>query len=162
MMRQLTQFSDCVFCSKILQYVRQAAAVEDSGSTVGRLPQTIGCQEELARIAPLLGHLAGARVGPGCLGRLETFDREQRQASGQLQLDLPSVPSRTFGQCRQCCQTALEMTDRFSMGRARRGILAGLEPFIDCTRSIAGAGQVMRQEFGLALDKLWEIVLEQR
>src|SRR3954452_25503482 len=108
MMRLQTQFGVGVVCSKILQSVRQAAAVEDSGSTVGRLPQTIGCQEELARIAPLLGHLAGARVGPGCPGRLETFDREQRQASAQLQVDLPSVLSRTFGQSRECCEIAVE------------------------------------------------------
>jgi hypothetical protein len=68
--------------------------------------------------------------------------------------DLPTVPSRTFGQSRQCCKTALEMIDRFKMGRARRGMLAGLQPFIDRTLDIAGASQVMRQEFGLALDKI--------
>ena len=113
-------------------------------------------------VAPLLGQFAGARIGLGCLGRDEPFGREQRQASGQLQLDLPSVASRTFGQCRQRRKTALEMADRFEMGEARRGILASLQPLIDRALGIAGRSQMMGKQFGLALDEIGEILLQHR
>src|SRR4029077_19300587 len=149
-----TQF--VVVCGKLLQSVRQAAAVEDSGGTIGRLPKTIDCHEKLARIASLLSQLAGARVGAGCLGRLKPLGREKREASGHLQLDFAAFPTRPFSQRRQCCQPALEMTDRFKMGRARRGMLASLEPFIDRTLGITSPSPMMRQEFGLALDQFWE------
>ena len=103
-----------------------------------------------------------AGIGLGCLGRDEPFGREQRQASGQLQLDLPSVPSRPFGQCRQRRETALEMADRFEMRQARRGMLAGLQPLIDRALGIAGRGQMMGEQFGLALDEIGEMLLQHR
>ena len=148
-----------VSCSSRSDNLRQST---DRAGTVGRLPKAVDRHEQLARIAPLLGQLAGAGIGLGRLGRTEPFGREQRQAPGQLQLDLPSVPSRPFGQCRQCCEPALEMADRFEMGRARRGMLAGLQPLIDRALGIAGAGQMMGQEFGLALDEIGEMLLQHR
>jgi len=54
------------------------------------------------------------------------------------------------------------MADRFKMRQARRGILAGLQPFVDCTLGIAGRGQMMREQFGLALDTIGEILLKHR
>ena len=54
------------------------------------------------------------------------------------------------------------MTDRFEMRRARRGMSAGLQPLIDRALGIAGSGQMMGQEFGLALDEVSEILLQHR
>ena len=54
------------------------------------------------------------------------------------------------------------MTDRFEMGRARRGMLAGLQPLIDRAFGIVGRGQMMGQEFGLALDEISEMLLQHR
>jgi hypothetical protein len=42
----------------------------------------------------------------------------------------PLVPSRTFRQCRQFCETAFEVADRFKIGKACCGVLAGFQPFI--------------------------------
>src|SRR6266699_1440378 len=49
------------------------------------------------------------------------------------------------------------MADRFEMGQALGGMLAGFEPLIDRALGIAGSRQMMRQEFGLALDDIREI-----
>ena len=55
-------------------------------------------------------------------------------------------------------ETPLEMADRFEMGRARRGMLAGLQPLIDGALGIAGGGQMMGEQFGLALDEIGEML----
>ena len=39
---------------------------------------------------------------------------------------------------------------------------AGLQPLIDGTFGVAGAGQMMCQEFGLALDEIGKILLQHR
>jgi len=54
------------------------------------------------------------------------------------------------------------MADRFEMGQARCGILAGLQPLIDGALGITGCGQMMRQQFGLALDEVEELLFEHR
>jgi hypothetical protein len=129
-------------------------------TTIATMPQIAFCPK--VRIAPLLGQFVGARIGLGRLGFHKSLGGEQRQTSGQLQLDLPFVPSRTFGQCRQCRETALEMANRFHMRQARRGMSAGLQPLIDGTFGIAGAHKMMGQEFGLALDEIGKILLQHR
>src|SRR5215831_3424256 len=52
------------------------------------------------------------------------------------------------------------MADRFEMRQARRGMLAGLQPSIDGMLGITGGGQMMGQEFGLTLDEIGEMLLE--
>ena len=47
---------------QLLQPVRQSAAIEDPARTVSRLPKPVDCHEQLLRIPPLLGQLAGATV----------------------------------------------------------------------------------------------------
>jgi hypothetical protein len=59
-------------------------------------------------------------------------------------------------------ETAFEMADGFEMRQALRGILASLQPLIDRAFGIAGGGQMMRQEFGLALDEICEVSLQHR
>jgi hypothetical protein len=54
------------------------------------------------------------------------------------------------------------MTNRFQMSRARRSISTCVEPLIDSTLRIAGGCQMMRQQFGLALDDVGEILLQHR
>ena len=48
------------------------------------------------------------------------------------------------------------------MGQALGGMLAGLQPLIDRALGVAGGGQMMGQEFGLALDEIGEILLQHR
>jgi hypothetical protein len=79
--------------------------------------------------------------------------------SGQLQLNFPSITANLFGQGSQHCETPVEVTNRLEVSRTRRCELAGLEPLIDCTLGIAGGGQMMRQEFRLALDEIGETLL---
>src|SRR5215472_1659795 len=124
---------------------------------MSRLPKAVDRREQLARIAPLLGQLAGAGIGLSRLSRNKPSDREQRQTSGQLQFDLLPVARRAFGQCRKCRKTALEMSYRLAMGGALGRILAGLEPLIDRTLRVAGGGQMVSQEFGLTFDKIGEV-----
>jgi hypothetical protein len=102
MVRLQTQFIVPIRGRELLQSGRQSAAVENSAGAIRRLPKTVDCHEQLLRIPLLLGQLAGARVGLSGFARHEPLGREDRQAPGQLQLDLPSIPSRTFGQYRQC------------------------------------------------------------
>ena len=97
---------------QLQQPVRQSAAVVDPAGTVGRLPEAVHCHELLTRISPPLGQFAGAGIGFRRLDRTEPFGREQRQAAGQLQFDLPPLPSRTLGECREHCKTTLEMAYR--------------------------------------------------
>ena len=52
------------------------------------------------------------------------------------------------------------MADRFEVRQARCGMLAGLQPLIDRALGIAGGGQMMGQEFGLALDEIGEMLLQ--
>jgi hypothetical protein len=80
--------------------------------TVGRLPEAVHCHELLTRISPPLGQFAGTGIGLRRLDRTEPFGREQRQAAGQLQFDLPPLPSRTLGECREPCKTTLAMAYR--------------------------------------------------
>src|SRR5262249_29840548 len=49
------------------------------------------------------------------------------------------------------------MADRFEVGRALGGMLAGFEPLIDRALGVAGSRQMMRKEFGSALDDIREI-----
>ena len=48
------------------------------------------------------------------------------------------------------------MADRLEVSEARRGILTGLQPLIDCALGIAGGSQMMGEEFGLPLDEIVE------
>ena len=52
------------------------------------------------------------------------------------------------------------MADCFMMGRASSSVPAGLEPLIDRAFGIGGRGQMMGQQFGLALDKIGEMTLQ--
>ena len=54
------------------------------------------------------------------------------------------------------------MADRFEMGQARRGMAAGFQPLIDRALGIAGGGQMMGQQFGLALDEIGEMLFQRR
>ena len=54
------------------------------------------------------------------------------------------------------------MADRFEVGKALGGMLAGFQPLIDRALGIAGARQMMGQEFWLALDEIGEILLQRR
>jgi len=143
------------------QPIRQSAAVADHPGTVGRLPKAIDRHELVARIAPLVGKLAGAGISLGSPDCIEPFGREQRQAAGQLQFDLSSIASRSFRPCGQCRETAVEMADRFEMGGALGGVLPGLQPLIDRALDSAGGSQMVRQEFGLALDEIGKMLLQQ-
>jgi hypothetical protein len=67
------------------------------------LPNAEDCREQLTLIALPLRQLVRARIGLFRVNRGEPFGSEQRKASGQLQLDLSFVPSRTFWRCRQFC-----------------------------------------------------------
>jgi hypothetical protein len=108
----------------------------------------------------LLGQLARPRVCLGCRLRYVSFCREQRHAAGQLQFDLSAIPRKPFRQCRECRETAIEMADCFEMGGPLGGMPAGLQPLIDRALGIAGGGQMMRQELGLALDEIGEMLLQ--
>src|ERR1700730_5786843 len=132
---------------QLLQPIRQSATVEDSAGTVSRLPKAVDCHEQLLWIAPLLGKLAGAGIGFGRARRAIPLGREEREAPRQLQLDLPLVASWPLAQCRRRCKTAVEVTERFEMGGPLSSVLTGLHPLVHCARSIAGGGQMMRQEF---------------
>jgi len=87
---------------QLQQPVRQSLAVEDHAGTVCPLPKTEDRRELLAGISVQLCELAGAGIGRGRLGRVIPFGRNQRQAAGQLQLDLARVPRRSLAQWRQC------------------------------------------------------------
>ena len=52
------------------------------------------------------------------------------------------------------------MADRFEVGKALGGMLAGFQPLIDCALGIAGARQMMGQEFWLALDEIGEMCFQ--
>src|SRR5262249_187713 len=80
----------------------------------------------------------------------------------QLQLDLAFVPTWTFWQYRQFCETAFEVVDRFKMGLPCGGMLAGFQPFIDCTLHLTGSGQMMRQQFGSTRADISEMLLQHR
>ena len=108
----------------------------------------------------LLGHLSGASVRFCRLGGNKSFDCEQRQTTCQLKLDFPRVPSRAFSQGRQRRDTPLEMTDCFEGRQSRSSMLAGFQPLIDRTLSIACSSEMMRQEFRLPLDEIWEMSLK--
>src|SRR6202045_550252 len=54
------------------------------------------------------------------------------------------------------------MADRFEVGKALGGMLAGFQPLIDRALGIAAARQMMGQEFWLALDEIGEILLQRR
>ena len=54
------------------------------------------------------------------------------------------------------------MADRFEVGKALGGMPAGFQPLIDRALGIAGARQMMGQEFWLALDEIGEILLQRR
>ena len=46
------------------------------------------------------------------------------------------------------------------MGKAVGGMATGLQPLIDRTSDISSGGQMMGQQFGLALDEIGEILLQ--
>ena len=48
------------------------------------------------------------------------------------------------------------------MGRACRGMLAGLQPLIYCSIGVAGGTQMVREKFGLALYLITEVLLQHR
>ena len=52
------------------------------------------------------------------------------------------------------------MGNRLVVGRTGRRVLAGLEPLTDRAFSVAGGGQMMRQELGFAFDEVGEMVLQ--
>ena len=54
------------------------------------------------------------------------------------------------------------MADRFEMRHPSGSVLAGLEPLVDAAFGSAGAGQMMGEQFGLALDEIGEILFEHR
>ena len=54
------------------------------------------------------------------------------------------------------------MTDRFEVGQPPRGVPARLQPLIDRTLRIAGGGQMLRQDLGLPLHAIGEILLQYR
>jgi hypothetical protein len=54
------------------------------------------------------------------------------------------------------------MSNRFEVSQSRRGMLPGLQPLLDRALGIAGGGQVMGEQFGLALDEIGEVLLERR
>jgi hypothetical protein len=60
-----------------------------------------------------------------------------------LELDLASIPSRTFGQGRQCREAAIEMANGFEMRQALGSMLAGLQSLINRALGITGRSQVM-------------------
>jgi len=149
----------CLSRGQLQQPVRQPPAVADHAGTLRPLPKAVNRHEQLARVAARFGELLGAGIGWGHGGTIP-FGREQREAAGQVQFDLFSIPRRPFRQRRQRRETAVEMADRFEMRQTRGGILAGLQPLIDRTLGIAGGGQMMRQEFRLALDEIGEMLFQ--
>lgn len=56
----------------------------------------------------------------------------------------------------------IEVADRLEVRQALGGVSAGLKPLIDRAPDIAGGGQMMRQELGLALDEIGEVLLQCR
>ena len=94
------------------------------------------------RITLLLGQIAGARIGIGCFGRIESLGGEQHKPR-PIAARSPSVASRTFRQCRQYYEAALKMADCFEMGQSRRGMLPRLQPLIDRALGVPRRGQVM-------------------
>ena len=54
------------------------------------------------------------------------------------------------------------MADRFEMRRTIGGMPAGLQPLIGCTLGLASRGQMVRQEFRLALDEISEMLFQRR
>jgi hypothetical protein len=76
-----------------------------------------------------------------------------------LQLDFLPIAVRRVRQRIQRCQPAVEMADRFEVGGALGGMLAGLQPLIDRAVGLAGRGQMMGQELGLAFDDIYEMLL---
>ena len=54
------------------------------------------------------------------------------------------------------------MADRFEMRRARRSMLTRFQPLVDGPLGIAGGGEMMRQQFRLALDEIGEILFQHR
>jgi hypothetical protein len=60
------------------------------------------------------------------------------------------------------CQTPIKMADGLEMRQALGGTLASLQPLIDGALGVAGGGQMMSQEFRLALDEIREMLLQRR
>src|SRR5215471_19121682 len=52
------------------------------------------------------------------------------------------------------------MADRFQVRETRRGVSSRLKPLVDGAFSIAGGGQMMSQEFGLALDEIDKLLVQ--
>ena len=124
------------------------------------MPQAVHCREQLLPIGLIFAKFTRP---PICLVRrlgYEALFCDQRQAPGQLQLDLSPVPSRTFGQFRQHRETTLEMADGFEVRQALGGMLAGLEPLIDGVLVVSGSGQMVSQELGLAFDEIGKMLLQ--
>ena len=91
--RLKSRFVVCLDGSQFLKPVRQCAALVDLAGAVCRLPETINRHEPLAWVATLVGKLAGASVRISRHGGAVTSCSKQREAAGQLQLDLSSVAS---------------------------------------------------------------------
>jgi len=79
-----------------LKAVGKLAALSHPAPAIGRYPKTKDRHEKLARIARSFAQLMRSHIGFARRIGDETFGREKREAAGQLQLDLPSVPSRPF------------------------------------------------------------------
>ena len=62
----------------------------------------------------------------------------------------------------QQAETPLEMGNRLEVSQSRRGILAGLQPLLDRTFGVAGGGQMMGEQFRLALDDIGEMRFQRR
>jgi hypothetical protein len=54
------------------------------------------------------------------------------------------------------------MADGFEMRHTLGGMSAGLQPLIGCTLGLASRGQMMRQEFRLALDEISKMLFQRR
>ena len=96
-MRLQTQSVVRVVRGQLQQPVRQSAALDHPAGAIGRLPKAVDRHEQLARDRPAARPARGRGYRLRPPPRTKPFGREQRQAAGQLQFDLPPVASRPSG-----------------------------------------------------------------
>ena len=114
----------------------------------------------MPRVTAALGKLLRPRVWRLCRDR--SFGGIQTQPQCQLQRDFPAVPRWALGQRTQQAEAAFEMGDRSQVSEMCRGMLPRAQPLIDRAFGISGCGQVMSEQFRLALDEIGEMRFERR